>query len=87
MNKSSEKFVISELRYTDSFGINMHELIKISSILRSRKDASPGYGSEISQWVLQLDELVVSQNSRNAGNLTWIQRKFGDEELSNCIMH
>ena len=59
MNKSSEKFVISELRYTDSFGINMHEFITINSILRSRNDASPGYGSEISQWVLQLDELVV----------------------------
>ena len=30
--------------------------------------------------------LMVSQNSRNAGNLTWIQRKFRDEELSKCIM-
>lgn len=59
MNKSSEKFAISELRYTDSFRINMHEFITISSILKSRKDASPGYVSETSQWVLQLDELVV----------------------------
>lgn len=37
----------------------MHEFITISSILKSRKDASPGYVSETSQWVLQLDELVV----------------------------
>ena len=58
MNKSSEKFAISELRYTDSFRINMYEFITISSILRSTKDASPGYVSETSQLVLQLDELV-----------------------------
>ena len=30
--------------------------------------------------------LMVSKNLRNAGNLTWIQHNFRDEELSNCIM-